>query len=166
MADGEPMSLAPRDDNDFGPVPLFEVPEDLPPGKYRFSARVIDPVTGDVLSEDTKPVAIGSAAESRDVAPESEPTLEAELSEAGEYSITNVGTEEASFEVKMWLESPGKAPIPILSLGADGSLVLPAGGHLTLDPMALIEPPSGMWVLRARLLDQATGRILSESVTP
>jgi uncharacterized protein (TIGR03437 family) len=43
---------------DFGPVSIFQVSSSMPPGNYEFSSRVIDPVTGELLSEDLNPFAI------------------------------------------------------------------------------------------------------------
>ncbi len=162
---GDVVTLAPRHDEDYGRRPLFDVAGDLPPGRYQFGARAIDPTTGDVLSEDVAPFTIGSAAKNRTVESRREVSLLAALEEWGEYGIMNVGGADASLEVKMWLEAAGQAPVPVLSLGTDGALVLAPGDSLSLDPLASFAQPSGTWALRARILDPTTGRILSESVT-
>ena len=44
-------------DLNFGPLDLFPAAE-LPPGNYEFSARLLDPVTGELLCEDVNPFTI------------------------------------------------------------------------------------------------------------
>jgi hypothetical protein len=39
-------------DVDLGPLPLLVVSTALPPGAYEFSCRMLDPITGELLSED------------------------------------------------------------------------------------------------------------------
>ena len=42
-------------DVDLGPVPLFTVTAAMPRGNYEFSCRTLDPVTGELLTEDLNP---------------------------------------------------------------------------------------------------------------
>ncbi|MBI3329697.1 MAG: hypothetical protein HYZ81_23695 [Nitrospinae bacterium] len=43
---------------DFGPLPLFRVAARVPRGTYGFSCRLVDPVTGQLVSEDLNPFEI------------------------------------------------------------------------------------------------------------
>jgi DNA-binding beta-propeller fold protein YncE len=43
---------------EFGPIPLFEVNASLPRGTYAFNCRLMDPVNGDVLGEDLNPFTV------------------------------------------------------------------------------------------------------------
>lgn len=45
-------------DYDFGPLPLFTVTSSLPRGTYEFSSRIVDPITGKLLSESLNPFVI------------------------------------------------------------------------------------------------------------
>ena len=78
------------------------------------------------------------------------------------YLITNKGTETATVELKVWIEPSEGNRIPVYSLGANGSLVLPAGADVTLDPLSSFQIPSGTYMVKSRILDQVTGRILFE----
>lgn len=49
-ADGS-FVLPPGTDVDLGPIPLFPVTAALPHGNYEFSCRLLDPVTGELLTE-------------------------------------------------------------------------------------------------------------------
>ena len=82
-----------------------------------------------------------------------------------QYMVTNVGFIPVSVELKIWLESAEGTVIPVISVGADGSLVLDAGAYLAMDPLASVQLPAGAYRLRARLLDAASGRILSETAS-
>jgi hypothetical protein len=59
---------------------------------------------------------------------------------------------------------------PVLNSGADGSIVLPAGftqnvGGFSLGTLTA-QAPRGTYRFNCRLLDPATGRLLSQSLTP
>ena len=56
-ADGS-FVISPGFDQDFGPLPLFLVSADLPRGTYEFSSRMLNPITGELLSEDLNPFEI------------------------------------------------------------------------------------------------------------
>jgi hypothetical protein len=56
-----------------------------------------------------------------------------------QYMVSNIGSDTVAVELKIWLESMGGAAIPLISIGADGSLVFDAGETLTLDPLASVQ---------------------------
>jgi hypothetical protein len=53
-ADGS-LILPPGFDTNFGPVDLFTVTGDFPLGRYEFSCRLLDPVTGELKAVDLNP---------------------------------------------------------------------------------------------------------------
>ena len=170
-------------DQDFGSLSLFEVSRDLPAGTYQLNARVMDPVTGEILNEDINPfaVTVGEEASERGlrsmqaVEGDSKLALEsntgesvrAGLVELPGLRIANRGDTPAAVELKVWIEAPGCSPIPVFALGGEGSLVLPAGSDLDLDPLALSRSleglPTGSYQLKSRILDPITGQLLSET---
>jgi hypothetical protein len=159
----EAVRLSARHHEDYGPLGLFDVSAEMPAGTYRFNARAVDPVTGDVLCEDGAGFVIASewrgkpALERRHA-----PALLANMEQWRELAVTNAGGEEAAIEVKIWLESQGRSPIAVLSVGGDGSLVLAPNAAMTFDPLAAFDPPAGSWTVRYRILDPATARVLME----
>jgi hypothetical protein len=163
------LTLAPGFNRDYGSKQLFQVSKEAPGGICEFNARLINPVTGDILSEDRNTFSIlgSSRAKFRPVVLSSDVVLESPLADSGyQYTISNNGTLPAAVELKMWLEAgAGGNPIPVYSLGADGSLVLPAGSSLSLDPLPLasFQGAAGVYALKSRILDQVTGEILFES---
>jgi hypothetical protein len=56
---GENLSLEPGFNQDYGVLPLMEISADAPAGVCRFGARLVDPVTGEVLSESVQSFSIG-----------------------------------------------------------------------------------------------------------
>jgi hypothetical protein len=170
-------------DRNFAPMPLFQVSANLPEGSYEFNARMIDPVTGDVLSEAINPFSVavpGSPLMRNRPAPGNSPAYP-ELVMGGcltgsdsdvlelspECTISNQGAVPASIELKVWLEAPGRSSIPLISLGADHALILPAGAELSLKPLASLDPARdvspGIYQLKFRILDPTTGQFLYES---
>ncbi len=160
----ETVTLAANQYEDYGPLPSIDA--DLPAGNYRFRAVLMDPVTGDTLSEDSTPFTVGVLHRASVAKAADEPEIVAELSPSGRLGMANMGDAAASLEVKMWLESSGQGSRAVLSLGADGRLVLASGGTITLDPLPVVDVPDGAWVLRSRILDAATGRMLWENSIP
>jgi hypothetical protein len=69
--------------------------------------------------------------------------------------------------MKVWFEMAGAAPVPVLTLGEDGSLSLSSGASVNLRPMVASRVLStlspGTWQLRARVLNPASGQILGET---
>ena len=56
-SDGTVVLPAPFDQN-FGPLPLFQVTPSFPRGSYELSCRILEPTTGRLLSEDLNPFVI------------------------------------------------------------------------------------------------------------
>lgn len=166
---------------DFGPTPLCPLDGGSAAGKYRLTTRILHPVTGDVLAEDSAPFTVAGqhGMSSRDraavrnfaAAPAALPegrfgNLRHDDCGVDGYTVVNMGTEPAAIELKVWLEAPGRGPIQLLALGGEGSLVLPEGSKLTLDPispfLAIEDLPPGVYEVRARILDRKTGETLCE----
>ena len=164
------LNLAAGLDQDYGAMPLLKISLDAPSGTGEANARLIDPVTGNVLSEDLNPFTIGLLRKSIPRAQTDTLTPQATLqsTETGsrpQYVISNTGSDTVAVELKIWLESTDGVAIPLISVGADGSLVLDAGANLTVDPLASVQLPDGNYVIRARLLDAASGQLLSETAS-
>jgi hypothetical protein len=85
------------------------------------------------------------------------------------FRIMNHGASAATVEAKVWLEAPGLNPIPVFSLGADGSLVLTPGSDMALQPLESFKVtenlPTGNYVLKSRVLDPVTGEVFHESAS-
>jgi hypothetical protein len=140
-------------------TPILEVAPDAPAGMGEVNARLIDPVTGDVLIDKSQPFTIGGRG-ARSVMPavvQRDQENGVVLERFGDqYILSNRGTAEATVELKVWMDTPGRAPVSVLAAGADNLLVLPAGAILTLESM------SESIQLRARVLDAVSGDILAE----
>lgn len=180
----ELSALAAGLDQDLGPVELFRVSSDLPAGTYEFNARFIDPATGRLLSETTSSFSIETAARTAASRPghnrtETPPWLTMEtvmtspdydgLVPKAQCRIANTGAVPEVIELKVWLESQeDDLLIPVLSLGANGSLTLPAGSDFSLDPLTSFLSANrvspGTYLLRYRILDPITGESLSEGL--
>ncbi len=169
---------------DFGPVPLCPLDSESLAGSYRLTARIIDQVTGEVLAEDSAPFTVAgqhritrNRAASLSFAAASAALLEGRfgnLQHADDYgvdgyTIVNNGEEPAAVELKLWMEGPGRGPTRLLALGGEGSLVLPEGSELILDPitafLGIEDLRPGTYQLRARILDRKTGEALCEDAT-
>ncbi len=155
---------------DFGSMPLLQISKDAPSGTGEVNARLIDPVTGAVLSEDINDFTIGilkkSAALRETETLKPEVTLvELAADSRPQYLVTNVGSMPVTVELKIWLEFADGAAVPVISVGAGGSLALEPGANLAMDPLASVRLPVGDYAIRARLLDAASGRILSETAS-
>ncbi|HEY7171480.1 MAG TPA: hypothetical protein VH417_11575 [Vicinamibacterales bacterium] len=86
------------------------------------------------------------------------------------FRLANDGAAAVPIEMKVWLERPNGSVSPVLNSGADGSIVLPAGftqnvGGFSLGTLTA-QAPRGTYRFNCRLLDPATGRLLSQSLTP
>jgi hypothetical protein len=177
------LTLPPGMALDIGPVSFFDIPSDLPTGTYQLETRLVDPVTGDLIAEGMTSftVAVRGRASpwSRPLATPSSPiqvTVDSNLGETGPgrleplagYRLSNRGHTAAAVELKVWVEEEGLAPTSVLSLGADASLVLPAGSELDFHPSALLRKildlPAGSYQLRSRILDPVTGQPYSETM--
>jgi hypothetical protein len=163
----EVLALAPEFNQDYGEIQLFKVSKNSPSGTCEFNARLLDPATGDILSEDINSFSIRGSASSKTpgTAPTPNVVLEVSATESGyQYIITNKGTETATVELKVWIEASEGNRIPVYSLGANGSLVLPAGADVTLDPLSSFQISSGTYLVKSRILAQVTGQVLFEGV--
>jgi hypothetical protein len=91
-----------------------------------------------------------------------------EIVTATEFRISNPGSAPAKAEIKVYLVIPGIEPIPVLNLGSDGSLELPAGINQNLGPLTLFtvtaDSARGVWEFSSRLLNPITGELISEDV--
>lgn len=169
------------------PIPLLPVVEDMPGGEYAIGARILDPATGDILAQSQRRFAIASARNSAWTSPaavlkpgldfirwgnetENPATDVRDLISPTGFNFRNTGAEDAVLELKFWLASPSRESIPIFSLGADGSLVLPAGSDIQLEPLsqfrATHELSRGIYQLKARMMDPVTGQIWAERSVP
>ena len=83
--------------------------------------------------------------------------------------IANMTASTATLELKIWLEIPGKSPIAVFSLGADGSLVLTPGSRMNLEPLKTFKVtndlPAGICQLKCKAMDPATGRTFYENAS-
>jgi hypothetical protein len=90
--------------------------------------------------------------------------------EATMLRVANIGTSSQAVELKIWLKVPGLSPWSVLNVGADGSVVLPAGFTQNLGPATLFtldtSYPRGDYELSCRLRDPVTGELLSEDRNP
>jgi Concanavalin A-like lectin/glucanases superfamily/Purple acid Phosphatase, N-terminal domain len=167
---------------EIGPVSFSDILSDLPAGAWQVEARLVDPVTGDLIAEDMDSFTVAmhgrASSKSRPLAKQSCPiqvvvennlseTVPGELEPLAGYRLSNRGHLAALVELKVWVEEAGSDPIPVLSLGSDASLVLPAGSELSLHPPALLpglrDLPAGSYQLRFRILDPVTGQSFSET---
>jgi hypothetical protein len=169
------MSLPAEFSQDYGPILLMRVDENSPKGDCEANVRLADPVTGDAISEDINPFTIAATTGGYlkpqpviQAAPQEFPSMATDCSAANpqpQCLYMNSGASSAAVEVKVWLESPGFKPVPLISAGWDESIDLPAGAVLTLNPLALLRAPAGTYVLRSRALDPASGQILAQTQT-
>jgi hypothetical protein len=173
--------LPPGLDEEYGPVDL-SVSAGMLGGKAQFSARILDPVTGEIVGETVKSFTLAPSSEkSPQVRNDRMPSLlvdchvtssryrSGETVSLASYRIINQGASPATIEAKVWLEAPSLNPIAVFSLGADGSLVMTPGSYLELqplDPFKVTENlPAGTYVLKSRVLDPVTGEVFNETDT-
>ncbi|MBN1569652.1 MAG: fibronectin type III domain-containing protein [Acidobacteria bacterium] len=159
----EKLTLEAGFNHNYGAMTLLEIAENAPAGICRIGARLMDPVTGDVLSEDTQAFTIAAAKGTRSrsrlvESPQITMTSYAEGSRM-HYVITNKGNASVEIELKLWLENSDGAVTPDFSIGSEGSLKLEPGDSITLTS------PTGARVLRARLLNATTGALLATNST-
>jgi hypothetical protein len=158
------LQLEAGSDLDFTKLPMLEIASDAVAASGYYGARLLNPITGDILSEALRPFEIGkgSAGLEKPVSP-SGLTLEArEKDGQPAYQIRNAGTDPAAAELKLWIETADGGIYPIMAPGADGSFVLPAGASVTVYPMANLQAPAGSYLLKARLLDPSSGDLIAE----
>ncbi len=177
-ADGQYVLPAGLNDN-YGPLALLPVTSTTPRGIYWLNARMLNPVTGRTIAEDTNPFNVYTATDPA-VPPAEEASLTRSIELDGRltgsvysvgdtvslacYRIANPGPKPIAIELKVWLEAPGSSPIALFSIGDQETLVLSAGSEIQLDPMPAFtittDLPSGTYRLKSRLIDPTTGSIL------
>ncbi len=170
LGTGKTTRLAAEFNRDYEATPVLEVAPDAPAGTGEINARLLDPVTGEMLAENSKSFAIGSKS-ARSAMPAIVPgdiekgvVLERFDGDSGpQYIVANRGDSEAAIEWKVWLEKPEANPIAVFSAGADGSFVLPASASMTINPMPSLQAPPGFYVLKSTILDAASGDMLGEN---
>lgn len=176
--------LAAGSEQDFGPLQVLPEDRDLPAGQYEFNARMLNPVTGDLLSQESSPFSFAAdpdpAAVMYDAAPpalsisaqttKSDYRLGDTVSLSDGCTIANAGASEAPVELKMWLEGPTQkaSPIAVFAMGGDGSFILTPGSSMRLEPMEPFKVtgdfPAGTYQLKSRAMNPVTGQIFQESV--
>ena len=168
--DEDTTLLGPSGSQDQGVMPLMVIAGNAPAGAGEVNARLICPVTGQVLTQDLNRFEISEEPSRWRISREAHTlrrevpaiALEPDTETLEGYLFANRGTETAEVEVKVWLEAP-EALIPLLSAGADGALVLPPGTAIAIDPLASVQPPSGTYMMWVRILDAASGEFLVET---
>jgi DNA-binding beta-propeller fold protein YncE len=149
----------------LGPLPLFQINSSTPRGPYEYGARMNDPVTGELFSQDLNSFSVSDslAAGALQVNGSSEeqatsrvhsavlgslaPIFRIDLNQtsyvlgetvtASQFRLENPTSVAAAVEIKIWLKMPGMTASSILNLGVDGSLALPAGFDQNLGPLSL-----------------------------
>ncbi|MCP4765124.1 MAG: CHRD domain-containing protein [Gammaproteobacteria bacterium] len=84
------------------------------------------------------------------------------------FRIANLTAASLAMEWKVWLGVPGVSPIEAVNVGADGSIVLPAGTDEDFGPLLILPVTAdlspGSYELSCRLLDPVTGELLAEDL--
>jgi hypothetical protein len=167
---------------EYGPLSLLPLDEAAQPGVYEFNARLIDPVTGELIAEDLNPFTVAGAGDPQvfNLPEDGTPALSfvtgmgntGELlqdpASAAQFRLRNGGAVAIPIELKVWLELPDGTAAALLSTGSEGMLVLEAGSELAFDPLAGFAPQTltpGPYRLRARVVDPITGKSLTEHVS-
>lgn len=86
------------------------------------------------------------------------------------FQLANPSAAPLAMEVKVWWDLPVGPPSTLFNLGADGSMVVPAGWEANLGPFPIhsvnSSTPRGTYEFSCRLLDPITGKLLFEDVKP
>ncbi|MBN1569548.1 MAG: hypothetical protein JXA73_17015, partial [Acidobacteria bacterium] len=127
---------------------------------------LMDPVTGDVLSEDIQAFTIaGSKGTTRSrsrVVNSPQITMTSHVEDSRmHYVITNKGNASVEIELKVWLENPDGTVTQDFSIGAEGSLPLPRAASVTQISQPIPEGTS----VKANLLNATTGTPLATNST-
>jgi hypothetical protein len=175
------LNLTPLFSHDYGTMPVLNISRNSPAATGEVGARLLDPVTGVILSEDLNPFTIqtskGGHSKGRSSFSVSKGGSSSSIQETAsvvldsqlvgsliQYTITSNSTSAASVEFKVWLESiSGGNPIAVFSVGSDGALHLEPGKTITLNPLAFLQVPAGTYIVKARIMDPATGEIQIEN---
>ncbi len=181
-SDGQ-YSIASGSSENYGPVQVLSVTDDMPSGRYEVGTRILNPVTGDILGENNKSFSVSTGGQALPRAKAAESTsviLDMQMSKSsytfGEdvslidgCRIVNKAGQDATIEVKIWLEGPGLSPITLVSMGSDGSLILTPNANMKLNPMQDFkitqDLPAGTYQLKSRVLDPVTGQGITQTVS-
>jgi hypothetical protein len=170
----ETMLLTPWFQQNFGEYSLMQLSGSVPSGIGQVNARLLDPISGDILSEDINQFTISPSRRGRwrsgyndslpSVGGDIPVALESRISDSRtQYIISNDADAEIPIEVKSWIEDPNNGTsLSLFSVGSDGSLVLAAGSTLMVDPLGGSQIPAGTYVMKTRILNPITGEILAE----
>jgi hypothetical protein len=89
---------------------------------------------------------------------------------ASSFLLVNPGTKSRSIEMKTWLSSPGRPPVSVGNIGADGLYVMPPGVQEEYGPMDVLsidpESSTGIYEFSSRLIDPVTGDLIAEDLNP
>ncbi len=146
-----------------------------------------DPITGETLNEDINsfivsgaPQGAASASPGKEIQLANPPSLAIAMSGAvysdgatvvaTQVRLSNLATQPANAELKLWLGIPGVSPIGVLNFGSDNSFVIPAGSNQNFGPLNLFPVteslPRGNYEFSSRMIDPVTGKVLSEDLNP
>jgi hypothetical protein len=153
--------------------------EPLPSGVYQLKGRLLHPVTGDLIFEESQDLFVdgwdqsysengyensSAASWTLDAVPVLEETAE------GLVRLVNLNPARMAIEIKAWLEIPGQDSIPLLTIGEEGSLILEPGVEFSTDPLAFYQIPQnilpGVYEIKLRVLDAVTGKIFETISRP
>lgn len=85
---------------------------------------------------------------------------------ANVFQLANPFFDTAAIEWKAWFNVPGSAPLSILNIGADSSLLLTPGFNNDFAPIPLatvtMDDTIGIYAFNCRLIDPVTGFIISQ----
>jgi hypothetical protein len=166
---------------DVGPFGLMLVSPNTQNGEYELSSRVLDPVTGELLSEDLNLFFVTGAKSTRgpglvEANVWDYPAIDVALNRTSFSSGDSVTVTQlrlktlAAFapEVKVWLGAPNSKPTTVSSIGADGSFKLPESFEVDLAPIDLFAVSSstapGKYEFGGRTVDPVTGKQRSQSI--
>ena len=91
---------------------------------------------------------------------------------ASVFQLANPTTEPVTVELKAWIGTPipGLPALSVINVGADGSVVIPAGLDQDFGPFPLFLVtaawPRGTYEFSSRILNPVTGQLLSEDLNP
>jgi hypothetical protein len=156
------ISLSPGFNQDYGTTPILNISRISPLGSSLVGARLLNPVTGEVVSEDLNALSIyaynqSSLPNQLLPAPLPRVILQRSYSQSGiMYTVVNSDKMAADVEIKVWLDNADGTATSLFVAGADGTITLSAKDRITLYPQSF--SPN----LRVRVLEAATGTILCE----
>jgi hypothetical protein len=156
------ISLSPGINQDYGTTPILIISGISPAGSGIVGARLLNPITGEIVSEDLNVLTINASLQRSMMnqlltAPAPRVILQRYYSQSGiTYMVSNSANIATEVEIKMWLDNADGTTTSVFAAGADGAVMLSPGSSITLYPQSF--SPN----LRARVLEAATGTILCE----